>query len=121
LDPKKFIYLNACVRDEQPYNLPVFKKNQNHIFAKLLLSNTPGNTDSTLSNIINNNSFSINYNNITDNISSVSISVYNSDLKLISLTNDFSFTLNVHEIKDVLKETFINSKTNNVTSTGNFI
>lgn len=109
----------TCVKNYN--NTDILKKNQNNIFAKIILSNTPGNTDSTLSNIINNNSFSINYNNITDNVSSISVSVYSSDLKLISISNDFSFTLNIHEIKDVLKETFINSKTNNVTSTGNFI
>jgi hypothetical protein len=106
---------------ENNNNIIVYKKDQNHIFAKLILSNTPGNTNSTLSNIINNNNFSINYNNILDNISSINISVYDANLKLISLTNDFSFTLNIYEIKDVLKETLINSKTNNVTSTGNFI
>ena len=109
----------TCIKN---YNtIDVLKKNQSNIFAKIILSNTPGNTDSTLSNIINNNSFSINYNNVKNNISSIYISVYDADLKLISITNNFSFTLNVHEIKDVLKETLINSKTNNVTSTGNFI
>ena len=109
----------TCIKNSN--NINVYKKDQYHIFAKLILSNTPGNTDSTLSNIINNNSFSINYNSTCDNISSINVNVYSSDMRLISLTNDFSFTLNIHEIKDVLKETFINSKTNNVTSTGNFI
>jgi len=102
-------------------DLTVYTKDQSYIFAKLILSNNPGNTDTTLSNIINNNSFSINYNDVLDNISSISVSVYDSNLKLLLIKNDFSFTLNVHEIKDVLKETLINSKTNNVTSTGNFI
>ena len=109
----------TCIKNYN--NINVYKKDQYHIFAKLILSNTPGNTDSTLSNIINNNSFSINYNSTCDNISSINVNVYTYDMRLITLSNDFSFTLNIHEIKDVLKETFINSKTNNVTSTGNFI
>jgi hypothetical protein len=51
----------------------------------------------------------------------MSIGVYDSTLKLLSNTNNFSFTLDIHEVKDVLKETLINTKTNNVNSTGNFI
>jgi hypothetical protein len=42
-------------------------------------------------------------------------------MKLLSISNDFSFTVNMHEIKDVLKETLINTKNNNVNTTGNFI
>ena len=74
-----------------------------------------------MSNIINNNSFVINYSNVLDNISSISIEVYDSNLKLLTVTNNFSFTLNIHEVKDILKETLIDTKTNNVVTTGHFI
>jgi hypothetical protein len=102
-------------------NITIYKKSQSFIFAKVLLSNIPGNIDTITSNIINNNNFVINYSNVLDNISSVSVQVYNSELKLLSLTNHFSFTLNIHEVKDILKETLIDTKTNNVITTGHFI
>ena len=46
---------------------------------------------------------------------------YDSNLKLLTVTNNFSFTLNIHEVKDILKETLIDTKTNNVVTTGHFI
>ena len=42
-------------------------------------------------------------------------------MKLLFTDNDFSFTINIYEVKDILKETLINSKNNNVTTTGHFI
>ena len=101
--------------------LNIYKKNQTGIFCKILLDNIPGNYGTAVSNIIYNNNFSINYNNVLDNISSLGIEIYDSDLRLLDINNDFSFTLNIHEIKDVLKETLINTKTNNVNSQGHFI
>ena len=102
-------------------NLTVYKKNYSNIFAKVLLSNIPGNFDTISSNIINNNSFSINYDNVIDNISNVTVQVYDSNMKLLSSNDDFSFTLTIYEIKDVLKETLINTKTNNVSTEGHYI
>jgi hypothetical protein len=103
-------------------NITVYSKNPLNLFAKIILDNIPGNTNTILSNIINNNSFVINYNHIQHNISNVTISLYDSNLRLISATNqNFSFTLNIYEIKDVLKETLINTRTDSVVSTGNFI
>ena len=70
-------------------------------------------------NIQNNHSFSYNYDKEVDNVDEVTINIYNPSMELISLNNNFSFTLTIHELKDVLKETLINTKTNNVTVTGN--
>ena len=42
-------------------------------------------------------------------------------MKLLFINNNFSFTVNIHEVKDVLKETLINSRNNNVTTTGHII
>lgn len=101
--------------------LTTYKKDQSYIFTKILLSDIPGNNDTKLSNIINNNSFYIYYDNIRDNIEYVTVELYDADMKQLFIDNSFSFTLNIHEIKDVLKETLINSKNNNVTTTGHFI
>lgn len=110
-----YTYIKECK------GLQVLKKDNKGFVAKILLSNVPGNYDILNSNIINNNSYIINYDNVMDNVSSLTVALFDPEFRLIEVTNDFSFTLNIHEIKDVLKETLINTKTNNVTSTGNFI
>lgn len=109
-----------CIKDIN--NLNVYSKNSSNLFAKIILDNIPGNTNSTLSNIINNNSIVVNYDHVQHDINGASISVYDSNLRLISSNSqNFSFTLNIYEIKDILKETLINSRTDSVVSTGNFI
>ena len=109
----------TCINNTIP--LQIYKKDQSSIFAKIMLSNTPGNYDSILSNIINNNSFYTYYNSSINNVDIINIEVYDSTLKLITMTNNFSFTMEIHEVKEVLKETLINTKTNNINTTGNFI
>jgi hypothetical protein len=99
--------------------LTVYRIDQYNIFAKILVSNNPGSTDTILSNIINNNSFNILYDNTLDNVDAIDVSIYDSSLKLLYTSRDFSFTLNIYEVKDVLKETLVNSKTNDVISNGN--
>ena len=101
--------------------LTTYKKDQSYIFTKILLSDIPGNTDIKLSNIINNNSFYIYYDSVKDNIDSVTIQLFDADMKLLFTDADFSFTINIHEVKYILKENLINSKNNNVTTTGHFI
>jgi hypothetical protein len=95
------------------------KKDASSIFAKIILSDIPGNYNNSTLNIQNNHSYSYNYDKEIDNVDEISISIYNPSMELISLNNNFSFTLTIHELKDVLKETLINTKTNNVTVTGN--
>jgi hypothetical protein len=41
-------------------------------------------------------------------------------MKLLTVNDNFSFTLTIYQIKDVLKETLINTKTNNVNTEGYF-
>jgi hypothetical protein len=109
----------TCIKNNQ--NITTYKKDKSYIFTKILLSDVPGNTDIKISNVINNNSFYIYYDNIRDKIDYISVELYDSDMKLLFNDNNFSFTMNIHEIRDVLKETLINSKNNNVTTTGHFI
>ena len=101
--------------------LDVYKKEQYGIFTKIMLSNIPGNYDIQTSNIINNNSYYINYDEETTNVSEITVELYDCNLKLLGISNNFSFTLEIHEIHDILKETLVNTKTNNVTTTGSFI
>ena len=108
-----------CIPNYELYKL--YSKDQTSIFAKILLSNVPGEIDILASNIINNNSFYDNYDYVFDNISIVSISVYDHSLKLIDLNQDFSFTMTIHEVQDKLKETLVNTKTNNVNTNGSYI
>ena len=108
-----------CIPSYELYKL--YSKDQSSIFAKILLSNVPGEIDILASNIINNNSFYDNYDFVFDNISIVSISVYDHSLRLIDLNQDFSFTMTIHEVQDKLKETLINTKTNNVNTNGSYI
>jgi len=107
----------TCITKDNP-DIEVYQKDQSHIFAKILLSNVPGNYDTVISNINRNNSYMINYSNLLNNVSNVTIEAYNADLKLLTIKNNFSFTLNIHEIKNVLKETLIDTKANNVVTTG---
>jgi hypothetical protein len=101
--------------------IPVFRIDPSNISAKLILSNIPGNIDTTLSNIINNNSSITYYNNNLNDIYTISVSVYDPNFRLLYLRNNFSFSLNIIEIRDILKETLVNSKTNDVVTTGHFI
>jgi hypothetical protein len=101
--------------------LTTYNKNYSYIFAKILLSDVPGNLNITVSNIINNNSYYIYYDNVRDKIEYVTIEVYDSDMKLLFNNTNFSFTVDIHEIKDHLKETLINTKNNDVITTGHFI
>ena len=109
----------TCIKGSQ--YIKTYKKDQSYIFTKILLSDIPGNTDIKLSNIINNNSFYIYYDNVKDNIDSITIELFDADMKLLFNDASYSFTINIHEIKDILKETLVNSKNNNVTTTGHFI
>lgn len=101
-------------------NVTLFTKNNNGIFAKILLSNTPSNFDILNSNS-NSNNFVINYDFVQDNVASVIIQILDSNFRILQSYNNYSFTMEIHEIHDILKETLINTKTNNVNSTGHFI
>jgi hypothetical protein len=101
------------------YDINILEKDSSSIFAKIMLSDISGNYDNIASNIQNNHSFSFNYDREVDNVNQITVSIFNPYMELISLNSNFSFTLTIHELKDILKETLINTKTNNVTVTGN--
>ena len=115
--PLGFDYTSLCTLE----NVEIVQIDQRNIFAKILVSNIPGNIDTITSNIINNNSFSINYDHVLDNISEISVSLYDSNLQLLNIRNNYSFTLSITEVQTTLKETLVNSKTNEVNTTGHFI
>jgi hypothetical protein len=98
----------------------IYKKDQAGIFTKIMLSNVPGNYDFVTSNTVKDNYY-VNYDFVDDNISEISIGVYDSNMTLLSVLIDFSFTLEIHEIHYVLKETLVDSKRNSVSTTGNFM
>ena len=100
-------------------DLDIIQKDSSNLFAKIMLSDLPGNYGNISSNIQNNHSFSFNYDKEIDNVNEITVLIFNPRLELISVNNNFNFTLAIHELKDVLKETLINTKTNNVTVTGN--
>jgi len=111
---------HTCITNNNS-DVVIYEKNESNIFAKILLSNIPGNYDTVASNINMNNSYMINYSNLLNDISNVSIEVYSANFKLLRIQNNFSFSLNIHEIKNILKETLIDTKANNVVTTGRII
>ena len=118
--------LNVGIGEDYTYiqgcnNLELLKKSYDGITAKIIVSPLPGTININNSNIINNsNSFTF-YNGSLDSVNNLNISLYDSNFEMLNIYNNYSFTLNIVEDIHVLKETLINSKTNNVTSTGNYI
>jgi len=107
-----YTFIKSC------YDLNILEKDSSSIFAKVILSDIPGNYNNSTSNIQIDHSFLFNYEKEIDNIDEITVAIYNPSMELVSLYNNFNFTLTIHELKDVLKETLINTKTNNVTVTG---
>lgn len=102
-------------------DLNVNQKNYSGLLAKVILNPIVGNSDINNSNIINNNNVYVLYNNVIDDLTDITISVYNSRLQILGNSYEYSFTLNIMEDNNVLKETCINTKTNNVSSNGHYI
>ena len=94
------------------------QKNKNNIVAKILSSTIPGNLN-TINNNINQNYKLESFNQILDDISTIQINILDSNYRIIESNKNFSliikFTYDVHK----LKETNINTKTNNVDIIGN--
>ena len=102
-------------------DLNVYQKDYSGLLAKIILNPIIGNSDINNSNIINSNNIYVLYNNVIDNLSDITVTVYNSQLEILGNTYEYSFTLNILEDNNILKETFINTKTNNVSSNGHYI
>jgi hypothetical protein len=92
--------------------------NKENIYAKIQVSNIPNNIDNNTTNINNNGIVINNYDKPIDNFSQISIVLLDPFYREILFLRDFSFTLEIHEIVNVLKETLIDSKRNNVSTTG---
>ena len=104
----------SCIQE----SLKLQQKNKNNIIAKILTSTLPGNIN-TLNNNINNKPFIQSFNQILDDIRTIQINILDSEYKIIQSNKNYSmiikFTYDVHK----LKETNINTKTNNVDIIGN--
>jgi type IV secretory pathway VirB6-like protein len=92
--------------------------NKENIYAKIQVSNIPNNIDNNTSNINTNGIVINNYDKPIDNFSQIDIVLLDPFYREIISLRDFSFTLEIHEIINVLKETLIDSKRNNVSITG---
>lgn len=90
-------------------------KNYSNIFGKIMLSPTPMNTETN--QIVNTNFVKL-YNQPIDNLSEISIQILLPDMIVYNMGRDFSFTIEFVEIIDLLKETNIDTKRDNVITTG---
>ena len=89
-----------------------------NIYAKIQISNIPNVIDNNASNININGIIINNYDKPMDNFNSMEITLLDPYYREITYLRNFSFTVEVHEIVNVLKETLIDSKRNNVSVTG---
>lgn len=92
--------------------------NKENIYAKIQVSNIPNNIDNNTTNINTSSIVINNYDKPMDNFSNIDIVLLDPFYREILFLRDFSFTLEIHEIVNVLKETLIDSKRNNVSTTG---
>lgn len=89
-----------------------------NIYAKIQISNIPNNIDNNTSNINIKGIVINNYDKPIDGFSQIDIILLDPFYREILFLRDFSFTLEIHEIVNILKETLIDSKRNNVSITG---
>lgn len=92
--------------------------NKENIYAKIQISNIPNNIDNNTSNINTKGIVINNYDKPIDNFSAIDIVLLDPSYREILFLRNFSFTLEIHEIINVLKQTLIDSKRNNVSITG---
>ena len=107
---------NCVSQEDNIYT--VYNKSQDAIFAKVLLSNVPGNIDAVVSNINTDNCFTLFYNKPLDNLNNITVSVYDQELQILPIGEDYSFTLKIYENQEILKETYVDTKRNNVFLSG---
>jgi hypothetical protein len=114
LDDKLSIVVYSLSKEQvQPHNVKRLINNWNSgIKIKEI-----GNMESDAAYVINKKYMSF----CLKDFKTISVEILDSKFRQLVVNNNFSFTLEIHEVMDVLKETLINSKTNNVNSTGNFI
>jgi hypothetical protein len=103
-----------CLPSSQRNQMAI-SKNYTNIFGKILLSPLPMNTET---NQIINTNFAKLYNQPIDNLTELTIQILLPDMVIYNMGRDFSFTLEIVEIIDLLKETNIDTKRDNVVTTG---
>jgi hypothetical protein len=90
-------------------------KNYSNLFGKILTSSIPNNIET---NMMVNSVFAQLYNQPLDELNGIQIQILTPDMILYSLGRDFSFTIEIIETMDILKETNIDTKRDNVITTG---
>ena len=119
-------FFNVGIGEDYTYlpncnSYTIYKKDYNNLWAKIILSPFANNVDSITSNILNNSNVYFSTANLLYNINEITIQIYDSDFKLLNTTQNFSFTLNIESDIQVLKETNIDTTTNNVNATSHYI
>ena len=120
-------YSNSFITSILPLGVPlncvletikIQQKDKNNIIAKILTSTLPGNMN-TLNNNINSKPIVQSFNQILDDIRQIQINILDAGYRIIQSNKNYSmvikFLYDVHK----LKETNINTKTNNVDIIGN--
>ena len=110
-----YTYLQDCS------SLQVYNKSSDGLWAKILLSPIAGNTDIITNNIVNNSNDFTFYTGLLNNLNEINIEILDSNFEILTTTQNFSFTLNIETDLNVLKETNIDTQTNNVNSTSHYI
>ncbi len=91
------------------------KSRKEELFAKVLISSLPNHTDPALSLKDETVLF---YDKPLENVSGIFVEILTDDLKKVRLSTHYSFTFDVHEIREVVKGTGIDTKRNDVFTTG---
>jgi hypothetical protein len=120
-------YSNSFITSILPLGIPlncvletlkIQQKDKNNIIAKILTSTLPGNLN-TLNNNINSKPIIQSFNQILDDIRVIQINILDSNYRIIQSNKNYSMIIKFKYDVHKLKETNINTKTNNVDIIGN--
>ena len=100
---------------KHPINPFALVKSETNIFGKIILGSLPNNINT---NVSVNSNFAIFYDQPLDSLQGINIVILDENYMLYPLGRDFSFTLIVHEVVNILKETHIDTKRDQVVTTG---
>ena len=92
----------------------VLEKDTQHLFAKIKVSSIPG----RLIPYPNYEFEHVFYDNPINNVRQIKVEIISPDGRLVELTQEHNITLEIMETIDVLKETLLDTKHNNVVTTG---
>jgi hypothetical protein len=94
-------------------NVNIRTKNKSNIVAKLLTSNVPGELNNVNNNIYKENIFYM-FSKIIDSVDSIQINILDYQYKIIQSNKTINMILKIYQDVHKLKETNINTKTNNI-------